>query len=641
MLPIHQLIKEKLIIEAMGISQRIVRSKKQHAQELLRSNRLDEAYAIYQYICDQDQNDPDCWIMLGLISSQKGKYDEAARFYTNACRLVPNNTRARYNLGAVLCAQGRLDEAESALRTTISTEPDHQPAWTLLGHVLSMQNRPEEAEQVYSSAVERFSDNTLLLANYAATLLKRGRLVEAARLCRTSIKLSPTTAWYHDLLGSILSQQGLQKQAEQHHAKAVSLDPNKRRYHSNWLLQQHYLESGSRVDLVAAHRDWPGNRGQQRRNDYPNDPRPDRKLRVGYLSQDLRKHSVAYFAQNLFGANMHDDMEFYCYADGPSDEMTDKLATLADHWRSVSTLNEEAVANLIKSDCIDILVELNGHTSDRILSVAALQPAPVQVTYLGYPDTTGLAAIDYRITDDVADPAGTENTCTEKLARIPGCFLCYKAPDDSPEVVPVPCVNNGYFTFGSFNNVAKINDRVIELWARLLLFVPGSRLCLKNRSLDDEDVRARITSWFADHGINDDRLILRGSESSTRGHLSRYADIDVGLDTFPYCGTTTTCEALWMGVPVITLSGSSHAGRVGTSLMKAVGHPEWIAGSPDEYIDIAARLAEDIRGLECLRAGLRGQMAGSILCDSSRFAGVVSQAYREMWHVWIKGRDGL
>ena len=617
----------------------MVRAKKNQAQALMKNNRLDEARALYQSICDLNPRDTESWVMLGVLSSKMGNYDEAARYYTRACELAPNNLRARYNLGAVLYTLGKLDEAEAALRATISLEANHQPAWSLLAHVLVLRNKPDEADRVYASAVGRFRENFVLHANYAATLRGWGRLTEAAHLCREAIRLSPNTAWLHDLMSNILIQQGLHDEAGKSHARALGLAPNDRRIHSNWLLHQHYLIFDRSPDLVAAHRNWPGNRGQMRRTGYPNDTTADRRLRIGYISSDFRNHSVAYFVQNLLSTHRRHEVEIYCYADGPQDEMTDKLTSLADQWRVVSGMQEAAAANLIEKDRIDILVELTGHTSARILSVAALQPAPVQVTYLGYPDTTGLVAIDYRISDAVADPPGTDQTCTEKLVRIPGCFLCYRAPDESPEVAPAPCTGNGHITFGSFNNFAKLNERVVELWARLLRRVPDSRLYLKNQSLADEGARLRIRNLFTVQDISSERLILKGPEPGTLAHLARYAAVDIGLDTFPYCGTTTTCEALWMGVPVITLTGTQHAGRVGTSLLKAAGYPEWIARTPEEYIDIAAGLTENLDELASLRTGVRDHMARSILCDAARFTGLLEQAYREMWHAWIAGKE--
>lgn len=614
----------------------MAQSQKQQAQALIRSNRMAEAYAIYKSICGLDKSDLEPWVMLGLICSQTGRIEEAIEYYRQAINIQPENTAVRYNLGAVLCTSGRVDEAETELRKTISVDANHELAWTLLGHVLVLKNMPEEADRVYSSAVGKFTGNAMLHANYAATLVKQGRVNEAARLCQRAVNLSPDIAWFHDLMGSILSQQGMQADAEKTYARAVSLEPGNRQYYSNWLLQQHYLASVGSSDLVSAHRGWPGNKGQVRRTAYDRDASPDRDLRIGYLSQDFRTHSVAYFAQNLLGRENRRGMEIYCYSDGPSDDMTGKLIPLADQWRSVLAMKEEAVAELIEEDRIDILVELNGHTSARILSIVALQPAPVQVTYLGYPDTTGLTAIDYRITDSIADPPGRESASTEKLVRIPGCFLCYTAPDESPGVEPLPCESRDFITFGSFNNQSKINASVMELWSQILLRIPGSRLYLKNKALADGDVRARMTWEFADLGIDSERLILGACEPGTREHLARYADIDIGLDTFPYCGTTTTCEALWMGVPVISLTGECHSARVGESLLQAVGHPEWIAGSPEEYIELAAGLAGDLKMLAELRSGLRELMSQSTLCDGGRFTEIFSQALREMWVDWCK-----
>jgi protein O-GlcNAc transferase len=258
----------------------------------------------------------------------------------------------------------------------------------------------------------------------------------------------------------------------------------------------------------------------------------------------------------------------------------------------------------------------------------------VQVTYLGYPATTGLPAIDYRLTDAVADPEGEGEFYTEELVRLPDCFLCYQPLRNAPAVKVLPAADRGYITFGSFNNLAKITPEVVALWSDVVKAVPDSRLLIKNPSLTDPNRRAQYYQLFRSHGISDDRVELLGHTPTREEHLALYGRVDIGLDTFPYNGTTTTCEALWMGVPVLTMTGNRHAGRVGKSLLKCIGLDDWVADSPEQFIIRATDLAADLFGLAAMRQGLRDRLAASLLCDSDAFACKVEAAYRGMWRHW-------
>jgi len=308
------------------------------------------------------------------------------------------------------------------------------------------------------------------------------------------------------------------------------------------------------------------------------------------------------------------------------------LRALSDQWRDIAGLGDEQAVELIRNDKIDILVDLAGHTARHRLLVFARKPAPVQVTWLGYPNTTGLDAIDYRLTDAISDPVGqTEAWHSEKLVRLPGAFSCYRPPDDAPAVGVLPALKNGYITFGSFNHFAKINPAVLDLWARLLSQLPSSRLLLKARSLADAGTASRVRETFAHHGVSSERLELRSDDLSVAAHLSLYHGVDVALDPFPYNGTTTTCEALWMGVPVVTLAGQTHVARVTASQLTHLGRPEWIAYSENDYIEKCIELAADLPGLAGTRAAQREHMRLSPLCDAPCFTAQLEAAYREMW----------
>ena len=354
----------------------------------------------------------------------------------------------------------------------------------------------------------------------------------------------------------------------------------------------------------------------------------ERPLKVGYVSGDFRDHSVARFFGPVLAQHDRARIESVCYYNGPADDqVTTRLKGLANKWRYVRGVSDDQVINIIRDDRIDILVDLSGHTSDNRLTLFARRAAPIQATYLGYPNTTGLTNMDFRITDKWADPEGQERFYTETLIRLPGGFLCYGPPAECPPVNDLPALKNGYITFGSFNNLAKVNDSVVALWARVLHKVPGSKLLLKNRQLTDANVRTRYLALFESSGIQPDRVLLLPPSPGEKEHLSTYNQIDIALDTFPYNGTTTTCEALWMGVPVVTLAGVSHASRVGVSILTRLGLASLVADSPELYERLCAFLSSDFNYLAKLRQGLRNAMQSSPLCDATGLTRELEDAF--------------
>jgi predicted O-linked N-acetylglucosamine transferase (SPINDLY family) len=363
-------------------------------------------------------------------------------------------------------------------------------------------------------------------------------------------------------------------------------------------------------------------------------------LRIGYLSPDFREHSVSYFARSFLGAHNHSAFEVVGYDNSRRpDAVTASIQAMTDQWRRVATLNDDQIASQIRDDRIDILVDLAGHMAGNRLLVFARRPAPVQVTYLGYPDTTGLRRIDYRLTDEIADPAGTSDSFnTERLIRLPGCAWCYTPPDSAPEISPLPAQTSGRLTLASFNNFAKVTLDVIALWVRVLNAVQGSQLLIKAAGLDYPSARQRVLEQFASAGISTDRLELLGRTRTTAEHLAMYQRCDIALDTFPYHGTTTSCEALWMGLPVITLLGQMHLSRVSASLLHAVDLDDCVAQNADEYVGIASAMSRDLARLAELRLSLRERMRGSPLLDAKAFTRGLEEQYRQMWVNWVTGQ---
>ena len=375
------------------------------------------------------------------------------------------------------------------------------------------------------------------------------------------------------------------------------------------------------------------------RGPYANSRDPARRLRVGYVSPDFNAHSVAYFAEVLLRDRDPASTHVTCfYAQRKEDSMTRRFRALADEWVDVALKSTSEVAALVRAREIDILVDLAGHTAGNRLDVFAAAPAPVQVAWIGYPNTSGLLRMDYRFTDARADPPATTQRFSEALVRLPHCFLCYTPPHDAPPVAPPPSDVLGYVAFGTFNNVAKINARVVRLWARVLLAVPESQLILKSRAFAAKDIKATCQLAFAKMGVDKARIDMRMVHVATRDHLASYAHMDIALDPFPYAGTTTTLEALHMGVPVVTLraapgaADANHAHNVGVSLLAQAGLSELVAESEEAYLSIAVALAKDPARLRALRETLRERLQASPLCDGTRFMRDVEAAYRRMWH---------
>ncbi|MBL8643095.1 MAG: hypothetical protein JNK21_04110, partial [Rhodospirillaceae bacterium] len=397
----------------------------------------------------------------------------------------------------------------------------------------------------------------------------------------------------------------------------------------NRLFSAHYISDDPQA-LVKLHRTW-GQGLPELAFDGHENTDPDRPLRVGYVSPDFRRHSVAFFSEPLIVGHDRKQVEVFCYANLSAPDTVTARFRAASQWREIAGLSAEAVAAMIRADRIDVLVDLAGHTHGNRLDVFALGPAPVQVTALGYPDTTGLSAMTARLCDAVTDPPGAEAYATEKLVRLPKGLHCYAAPVDAPAVAPPPCLTKGFVTFGSFNKRAKISEATVAMWADILKAVPTARLLIKAKALTEAETKTALTAEFVRHGVDGARLDVRGWSPADADHLGLYNDVDIALDTYPYNGTTTTCEALWMGVPVITRQGETHAARVGASLLATVGLRDLICGGRDAYVASAIRLAGDHKKLSTERQALRARLQASSLCDAKGYARDVEAAYRALW----------
>ncbi|MBM4146918.1 MAG: tetratricopeptide repeat protein [Nitrospira sp.] len=602
---------------------------------------LDNAAECYYKTIESDPDFAGSYNDLGNILRKKEKLDEAVKCFRKAIERAPEFSGAYYNLAQVLSDLKQFDEAISCYQKTLQTDPTNAHAYYNLGNVFYHKGNLNDAIYYYQKALSlktNFFEAYNALGN---TFSEAGRLKEAVESYTCSLQINPDFIDALCNLGKTLTDQGKLDYAESCYKLALENKQDFAVCYSNLLLVMLYNLRYDPKSIFLEHLNF------AKLFEYPlcftilphtNDRMLRRRLKIGYISPDFKKHSVARFIEPVLMAHNRKYFEIFCYSlVSAEDEVTERLQGYADHWRTVTEMSDENTAELIRNDSIDILVDLAGHTSGNRLLVFARKPAPVQITWIGYPATTGLSAMDYKIVDSYTDPSGiTEEFYTEKLLRMPESFLCYLPDRESPEVGTLPALTSGHITFGSFNNFAKVSPEVIELWTQILKTVSDSRLILKAKGFSDNPTRNYVFDIFAQKGIPAWQISLLPLEPSTRGHLNTYKHIDIGLDTFPYNGTTTTCEALWMGVPVITLAGNTHASRVGMSLLSNVGLPELVAGRPDEYVKIAVDLARDLNRLQSLRERLRDMMAHSPLTDAPRFVSNLENCYCTIWEKWCQ-----
>jgi predicted O-linked N-acetylglucosamine transferase (SPINDLY family) len=631
-----------------------------------------EAAQLCEQACQAAPQVFDCWYLSGTLAFQQGRTAEAVELLNRARRLDPKSAPCKLFLGMALADLKRYAEAENPLRAALEKLPRHPEAWLNLARSLRSLGRPAgdvvaclrravelepdraetheqlgellvlaeglpAAEPHFRRAVELQPGLSCAWTNLGLALLEApGRFREAVECLNHAVKVDPMSADAY--AGRALARLCAYRQeaAARDYEEAISLEPGNFRVHSARTMLANYLASCSRSAVFAVHRDFGRHFDGTAVASFDQTPDPGRRLRIGFVSPDLRAHPVACFFEPLLRHLDRDGFEVLLYHnDARVDATSERLRQMASAWTNLHGLADTAAENLIRRDAPDVLVDLAGHSSGNRLTLFARRLAPVQITYLGYPNTTGLTAMDYRFTDAVVDPPGEADPfTTEKLVRFAPTAWAYAPSSEAPPVAPGPERSGVPLTFGSFNNFTKVTDEMLRVWSQLLTQVPNSRLVLKSRYFDEslvvETVRARLRAA----GLPDGRVELLQTIPTSKGHLEAYAQVDIALDTFPYHGTTTTCEAMWMGVPVVTLAGDRHAARVGCSLLGAAGHPEWIAATTEDYIRIAVGLAADSARRITLRAGLRDQMAASSLLDHAGQASRFGAALRECWSKW-------
>lgn len=635
-----------------------------------RAGRLAPAEALYREILARDPESPGALLGLGTIALQVGQYQLAAELLGRAAARAPRDPAAHANLGEAyrnlrrldeavasfrralvlqprlpaalnnlahaLAAQGRFDEAIASCRQAIAVQPVFANAYNNLGICLAGAGQLHEATASYRQALSLDPGHADAHNNLGGVLARLRQLDEALACFERAATLRPASAVVHDNIGGIRKEQGRLDDALASYRRALALQPDYAEAHSDLIFVLHYRFGDDRAVIAEELGRWNERHARplaRLLRPHGNDRSPERRLRIGYVSPDFRSHPVGWFLRPLLAAHDRRSFEVFCYANVPrADRLTDEFRSQADAWRDIAWLSDEQVADQIRTDAIDILVDLALHTERNRLLVFAQKPAPIQATYLAYAGSSGLDTIDYRISDPFLDPPDQPGIAgPEQPFRLPTTYWCYRPViQPAPAVTPLPAAAAGYVTFASLNNFGKVTPAALGAWCRVLAALPNSQLLLHTQFGEH---RSQLHRFFAERGVSPTRVRLV-EHLPVEQYFALYQSIDIGLDPFPFAGGTTTCDALWMGVPVVTLAGPTPVSRGGLSLLANVGLEALAATSGDDYVARAVELARDLPRLAGIRASLRETMSRSPLTDVPRFARDLESAYRTMWRRW-------
>lgn len=597
---------------------------------------LDAAIAAYGKAIGAKPAFVEAHLNLGIAMQAKGHDDAALECLRESVRLAPQLAVAHDKLASLLLRRGEIQGAIEAYRHIVELTPDSASAHNALGNALNGAGRVPEAVPCYECAIALEPDFADAHHNLANALRRVGAPERALAHARRAIELRGDMPSFHNNLGAILADLGKPDAGLVSYRDALALDPDFGESHTCVLFGQSYISNWSASTHLADARYF-GERMRTRATPYTQWPalgaatRAGQPLRVGFVSADLRKHPVGYFFESVLAQLDRTRIEPIAYSNAlHSDELTARIKPRFALWRHVAEMDDAALAARIRDDRIDVLIDLSGHTGRNRLPMFAWRPAPVQVSWLGYFATTGLAEIDYLLADPHVVPPGEEGQYTERIWRLPDSYLCFTLPAQPGAVAPLPALANGYVTFGCFNNHKKLNDEVIAVWSRIVHAVPHSRLLLKNHQLGEHSIVRETLSRFAVHGIDETRLLLEGP-SSREHYFGTYARVDLALDPFPYPGGTTSVEGLWMGVPVLTRRGDRFLSHLGEMVAQTVGLREWIAADTEDYVTRAVAAAADLPALARLRSQLRERVERSPLGDAPGFAKHWMTAIEQMW----------
>jgi predicted O-linked N-acetylglucosamine transferase (SPINDLY family) len=587
-----------------------------------------------------DPNLLEAWLCEGRLFRAVGALAQAESTYAAAAELHPRAALPVEHLGELELSRGRLEQAAEYFQRAAELDPQLIAPVVNLGVVHQRSGRLEQSGACYERAIQLDPSSVVAHANLGWIENKRGFLAAAEQHLRRAVSLDPNYAAAWIDLASVLHELGEVSEAIGCYRQALARAPNAANHSSLIALMLYDVESSPRAVLDEARR-WAELYAPESAKEPLDRPAlaSALRLRIGYVSPDFRQHSVAHFSEPLITAHDPSRFEVFCYSNSQArDDVAARIEARAQ-LRVIRDRTDAEVAAQIRADGIHILVDLAGHTADNRLALFGRRPAPIQATYVGYPGTTGVSAIDYRFTDALADPEPSADAeYSEQLVRLPGAFCCFRPPDRAPRVNALPALESGYITFGSLNNYTKLSASVFETWSRILGRIPDARLVLQSRPFADPAIRERVWSRFAVLGVSRERVDLHGA-MPVESHLALYNQIDIGLDTFPWNGHTTTLLALHMGVPVVALTGDRFGGRMGLSVLTNAGLTDWIATDRDHYVELAVDRARDRTGLCQLRQQLRAQLANSPLCDAAAFAQGMEAAYEALWRECGQARN--
>ena len=582
-------------------------------------------------------NDADVWHHLGMAFARAGQPHKALSCYARSTAINPSRPEAWLDFSACAYALGHFAEACRHAERALALKSDYAQAHNNLGIALHDLGRLRDAEASYRRALELKPDGAVIHNNLGNTFKELGQLHDAEASYRRALELKPGDAAIHTNLGNVLLDLGQIRDAIGCYRHALELDPDYVIAFSGLLFSLSHLEDADPSVVFAEHLRF-GERFETPLRSawrpHDNDRAPDRTLRIGFVSADLYRHAVAYFIEPVWRALDKTSGDLYVYSNRiQEDEVTARLKKLVGHWRQVVRLSDQELAERIRADGIDILFDLSGHTAHHRLLTFARKPAPVQVTWIGYPGTTGLHAMDYKLTDRSAPAGMFDHWYTEKFACLPAAIL-FEPAVDAPKVNSLPALARGFVTFGSFNRTNKLSNQVIALWSRVLRALPTARMLIG--SVTDDSLKAHLAECFAGHGVNADRLEFR-PRVGMRDYLQLHHEVDIILDTFPYTGGTTTNHALWMGVPVLTLTGPTRVHYQSARILWNIGLPEWVASTEDQLVSQAMYWATHLPELARLRAGLRERFDHSPLRRPEIMVHGLEKAMRIMWRRWCAG----
>lgn len=603
------------------------------AEQAVEANQHEQAILLLKELLELDPENNKALLMLGSSLGLTGNHQQAVELLEKAAEDEELMLEAGFSLAFGYNETGQPQKALDCLLPLLEKHPQLPILHHYKAKYLEKLGRREDAEQAYLAVLEIAPDYPDTLMGLANLKFDQHKFEQSEHLLLKLLQNNADHAGACNDLARIYRVLGRIDEALALQKKVMQLDPKTVLAASNYLFNLCNKHDLSAVQLAEEH-------FRLAEQYFPTDKQgcvavnrspASGKIRIGYLSGDFRRHSVVYFIEGILQHHNYNQFELFCYSTvSYQDDITARIKALPVNWRNVCGLGSKEATRLIAGDNLDILVDLAGHSAKNRIDVVAQHPARLVVSWIGYPHSTGLKQVDYYISDHNCNPPGNERFYSEKLFRLPRVFSCWQQPEQYPPVQPPPFTNNGYITFGCFNNFSKVNSYILNLWADILNAVPDSRLYLKAEAFSHNETRERLYGFMAGKGIEPHRLQLEQFTPAVASHLQQYNNIDIALDTWPYNGTTTTCEAFWMGVPVITLAGEHHISRVGLSFLKAVGLPELVTDSAEEYVACAVNLAGNRQRLQDLKAGLRQWMTASPLMDTAGVTRELEAAYMQM-----------